>query len=87
MVRCIDCVKLEKCAKTSRKPQIVEVVPGCEDGKRKPITNGDRMREQCREIQRALIDYYIDRPHLRDELYKACTAAFESLIELEEKLP
>ena len=44
MVRCIDCVKLEKCAKTSEKPQIVEVVPGCEDGKRKPITNGDRIR-------------------------------------------
>jgi len=44
MVRCIDCVKLEKCAKTSGKPQIVEIVPGCEDGKRKPITNGDRIR-------------------------------------------
>lgn len=85
MVRCIDCVKLEKCAKTSRKPQIAEVVPGCEDGKRKPITNGDRMREQCREIQRALIDYYIDRPRLRDELYKACTEAFEALIEEERK--
>ena len=44
MVRCIDCVKLEKCAKTSGKPQIVEVVPGCEDGKRKPLTNGDKIR-------------------------------------------
>ena len=54
-------------------------------------TNADHIkhnrREQCREIQRALIDYYIDRPRLRDELYKACTAAFEALIELEEKLP
>jgi len=44
VVRCIDCVKLEKCAKTSGKPQIVEVVPGCEDGKMKPITNGDKIR-------------------------------------------
>ena len=42
-------------------------------------------REQCREIQRALIDYYIDRPRLRDELYKVCTAAFEALIEKERK--
>ena len=85
MVRCIDCVKLEKCAKTSGKPQIVEIVPGCEDGKMKPITNGDRMREQCREIQRALIDYYIDLPRLRDELYSACTKAFEALIEKERE--
>jgi len=43
-------------------------------------------REQCREIQRALIDYYIDRPHLRDELYSACTMAFEALIEKEKKI-
>ena len=49
MVRCIDCAKLEKCAKTSEKPQIVEVVPGCEDGKRKPITNGDIVREMSDE--------------------------------------
>ena len=48
------------------------------------MTDSNR-REQCREIQRALIDYYIDRPRLRDELYKACTAAFEALIEKERK--
>lgn len=42
-------------------------------------------REQCRKIQRALIDYYIDRPRLRDELYSACTMAFEALIEKEKK--
>jgi len=48
------------------------------------MTESNR-REQCREIQRALIDHYIDRPRLRDELYKACTAAFEALIEKERK--
>jgi len=49
MVRCIDCIKLEKCAKTSGKPRIAEVVPGCEDGKRKPITNGDKIRAMSDE--------------------------------------
>ena len=48
------------------------------------MTEHNRL-EQCREIQRALIDYYIDRPRLRDDLYKACTAAFEALIEKERK--
>jgi len=48
------------------------------------MTEHDR-REQCCEIQRALIDYYIDRPRLRDDLYKACTVAFEALIEKERK--
>lgn len=42
-------------------------------------------REQCREIQRALIDQYINLPRLRDELYSACTMAFEALIEKEKK--
>ena len=62
MVRCIDCVKLEKCAKTSGKPQIVEIVPGCEDGKRKPITNGDRMRGMTdEELAMFIRDQIIDR--------------------------
>ena len=48
------------------------------------MTETNRL-EQCREIQRALIDYYNDRPRLRDDLYRACTVAFEALIEKERK--
>jgi len=62
VVRCIDCVKLEKCSKTSRKPQIAEVVPGCEDGKRKPITNGDIIRGMTdEELAMFIRDQIIDR--------------------------
>jgi hypothetical protein len=40
----------------------VEVVPGCEDGKRKPVTNGDKIRGMSDEELAVFIrDQIIDR--------------------------
>ena len=77
MVRCIDCVKLEKCAKTNGKPQIVEVVPGCENGQRKPVTNGDKIRAKSDKelaewlvvVETAILEKQskLDRSALKDD--------------------
>jgi len=72
MVRCIDCVKLEKCAKTNGKPQIAEVVPGCEDGKRRPITNGDKIRAMNDKELAAFLGSVQE-----DAFYAECAIDFE----------
>ena len=43
----------------------------------------NQRREQLRKIQRAVDDYYSNRPTIRDELVAACHNAFELLIEKE----